>query len=316
MTSNYIKFAKTFLKEALDLNVSDTLKKCAQLILEIIKKLIGFADEAKNSTTKAKMPRKCCWDTVDIARDLAQDLACTVMQYADWGSSEERIMRVKSAVEAGDFRAFESFMDTLTTHLRQIKEIYESSSEAAQEAKTQACTAAENVEKEANKAKSERKFVQGVGGTASGLLIGGGVAGIIATAVFPPAGGAVAAALACSGAAASGGVATAVVTGLYAEELRKTAKQLETVGELLEYLSNTAATLFTIVRRLNSWVKKSARTMEIACTAARHAENGYPYDLIDAVELFHDQSGALRVDVCKANNELQQIKTRMKQKSR
>ena len=308
MTSYFRKFAETFRKEAPDLNAFDILKKCDQCILEIIKKLIAFADEAKNSMTKAKMSRKFCWDTVDIAIDLAQDFLCAVEQYADWGSSEERMKRVKSTVEAGDFRAFESFMDTLTTHLRQIEEVYDSSSKAAQEAKAQACTAAENVEKEANKTKSNRKFVQGVGGTASGILIGGGVSGIIATAVFQPAVGVVAAALAGSGAAVSGGVAAAVVTGLYAEELRKAAKQLETVGELLEDLSSTAATLVTIVRRLNIGVKQTARTMEVACTAVRHAKNGYPDDLLDAVERFHKESGALRVKVCNANDELQPIK--------
>ncbi|XP_062510128.1 uncharacterized protein LOC134186227 [Corticium candelabrum] len=300
--------ALSLLEEALDPAVLETLKKGAQRLAEFVTKATNVIGEAKSSLRKAKTSHKVCWASMDSAIDLAQDFTYAVKKYAEWGTSSGSLVQGAMLAVAGDFRHFEAFMDTLTTQLRQVQRSYDSFREATQKAEKQACTAADSAEKESKKAKNHRKVVQGVGGTASGLLIGGGIAGLVLTAVFPPAGLLVGAALAGSGAAASGGVATALVTDIAATDLRITAQQLHKLGQALKELSQVGASLLAKMSRLMIRVNQRERTVTVLRTAASHARIGAPDFFIEATRRFCAESRTLRFGAWEAGYGLTRLK--------
>ncbi|XP_062509558.1 uncharacterized protein LOC134185709 [Corticium candelabrum] len=287
--------------------------KYAEKFLDGAIKLNEFIDEARNAWADSKEIGNYSWDAVRSAVECALDFINVVKQFASWGHSADRIERVKSALKAGDFKAIDSFMDTLDTHVEQTNERYKLFQKNADKAIEETYNAAKDVEKKATKAKSRKRIVRGVGGTASSLLLAGGITGTVLTVLFPPAGiPLLVVAAVGTGIAATGGVATAVGTGIAAANIKKTAKQMTELARMLNDLSTSAGCLLENVQEAKTWLHQCLNTMAVTRTAYEHAKKGYTPDTIDAVERFRMESQTLHSAASVAGDVLTKLKQDLK----
>ncbi|XP_062503749.1 uncharacterized protein LOC134180581 [Corticium candelabrum] len=278
--------AGILIKEAASPEALALVAKYAENFLEGVMKLNESIDETRHALADAKMTSKYSWDIVYTAVEWALDFINVVEQFASWGHSADRIERVKSALKAGDFNAIDSFMDTLDTHVEQTSKRFDMFQKNADRATERTYNAAKDAEKEATKANSRKRVVQGVGGTASSLLLAGSITGTFLTVLFPPAGILFVGAAVGAGVAATGGVATAVGTGIAAANIKKTARRMTELAQMLNDLSTSAGFLLANVKEVETWLHQCLNTMAVTRTAYAYAKKGYTPDTIDAVERF------------------------------
>ena len=307
------EYARQFLIEAANPGAITASVVAAQKILEGAIKLNELVCETGCALADAKLSHKYSCDEMVSAIDSARKFIHSVEDFAEWSHSADRIKKVMSGLEAGNFEPFHSFMETLSKHLANTKgclELFETNFNRARE---QVYGAAKDVEHIASKANSRKTTVKGVGWTSSLVMAVGGIAGAGLAWLYPPAGVAiwfVKLKIAGGLALAITGAAAAVATRSQANEIQTTENQLEKVRVMLESLSSSASSLHADVSEVETLLKRCTNTMEVAREADKHTGNGYISDLVRALERFENQSHTVHKEASTASDALKKSQTK------
>ena len=260
------------------------LLKFGKDFFEGAKTVAEWGDETRRALVEAKVSHISCWDTFYSAIASAVEFASAVEEFADWSRSAETIEKVKRGLRNNDFIPFTSLMGTVKKCLEHTNTAFESYQIDAKAAKDKVLDEVNKAEMQIVKSKSSKRKWSLGGGILSATCAVGGVAGLVLSAVCPPAGvPLVVAAFAASGTATASGVAVAVGTGITAVKFAKEIKKLETLAEKLDELSSSCSSLTRAMTELDK-VNSAQRAVEVVQEAHKFAEGGYNDDLIRAVE--------------------------------
>lgn len=216
---------------------------------------IDKIDEIKHLKVNLANEVQPCFQAFRIAVEEAKNFVEKIDDFTFYCSREDRMMKVKIAVESGNFEPLEQLLAQLQQTLEQARQFHGQFQQDFQRSSSYSRAAANSCKDKAITARSKKIATRAIGGTfAAGTLAGGITVSVIAG-VFTFGIGTIVGLSVTAAVLVGGGLLSSTVTGIVAQNFNTAENSLRALSEIFDYLVDGSFKLDDQVQQLQTIIK-------------------------------------------------------------